>query len=50
MRYLDISEIECVDWQKYDIEVRHPEIIFTFNGYDEYNLVYEVHPISSVNG
>ena len=37
-------EIECVDWQKYDIEVRHPEIIFTFNGYDEYNLVTRVHP------
>jgi len=36
--------IECVDWRKYDLEVRHPEVIFTFNGYDEYNTVTRVHP------
>lgn len=36
--------IECTDWRKYDIEARHPEVIFTFNGYDEYNRITRVHP------
>ncbi len=35
--------IECTDWREYDIEARHPEAIFTFNGYDEYNRVTRVH-------
>ena len=36
--------IDCIDWEKYDIEARHPEVIFTFNGYDEYNYITQVHP------
>jgi hypothetical protein len=36
--------IECIDWQKYDIEARHPDVIFTFNPYDAGNYVTSVHP------
>jgi hypothetical protein len=36
--------IDCTDWKKYNIEERHPDVIFTFNPYDSYNLVTTVHP------
>lgn len=36
--------IACVDWQKYDIETRHPDIIVTFAPYDSCNYVTSVHP------
>ena len=36
--------LECVDWQKYDLEERHPDVIFTFAPYDGYNYVSRVHP------
>ncbi|MCL2221610.1 MAG: CDP-glycerol glycerophosphotransferase family protein [Oscillospiraceae bacterium] len=36
--------IECIDWQKYDIEERRPDAIFTFAPYDGYNYVSRVHP------
>jgi len=38
------ENIECVDWQKYDIEARRPDAIFTFNPYDAGNYVTTVHP------
>lgn len=38
------DNIEVTDWQQYDIEARHPDVIFTFNPYDEGNLVTRVHP------
>ena len=37
--------IECTDWQKYDIEARHPDVIVTYNPYDEGNYVTSVHPL-----
>jgi len=37
-------DIECADWQRYDIEARHPDIIVTYNPYDEGNNVTSVHP------
>nr|AGS52806.1 CDP-glycerol:poly(glycerophosphate) glycerophosphotransferase [uncultured bacterium contig00009] len=38
------KNIECVNWRKYDIEARHPDVIFTFNPYDGGNYVTSVHP------
>jgi hypothetical protein len=38
------SAIDCTDWQAYDIEARHPEVIFTFAPYDAGNYVTSVHP------
>lgn len=38
------DDIEITDWRKYNIEVRHPDVVFTFNPYDEGNLVTRVHP------
>lgn len=38
------DHIEVTNWQEYDIEARHPDIIFTFNGYDSGNYVTSVHP------
>ena len=35
--------IECTDWKQYDIEVRHPDVIFTFAPYDAGNYVTSVH-------
>lgn len=32
------------DWQAYDIEQRHPDVIFIHNPYDEHNHVTSVHP------
>lgn len=36
--------IECVDWQKYDIEARRPDVVVSFAPYDEGNYVTSVHP------
>jgi len=36
--------IECINWQEYDIEKREPDSIFTFNPFDDSNLVTCVHP------
>jgi len=38
------ENIECTDWWDYDIEVRHPDVIFTFAPYDAGNYVTSVHP------
>lgn len=36
--------VPITDWQKYDIEKRHPDIIVIHNPYDDGNLVTSVHP------
>ena len=36
--------IEITDWQEYNIEERHPDIIFTFAPYDDVNKITMVHP------
>ena len=38
------DRIECTDWREYDIEARHPDVVFTFNPYDAANYVTAVHP------
>jgi len=38
------SELDITDWKSYDIEARRPDVIFTFNPYDEMNIVTSVHP------
>jgi hypothetical protein len=38
------KNIPLTDWQKYNIEERHPDIIFIHNPYDGYNIVTSVHP------
>ena len=38
------GNIICTDWREYDIEVRRPDVIFTFNPYDAGNYVTSVHP------
>lgn len=35
---------DLTDWQKYDVESRHPDIIFIMNPYDGDNRVTSVHP------
>ncbi|MCL2187591.1 MAG: hypothetical protein FWC16_05860 [Defluviitaleaceae bacterium] len=35
---------QCIDWQAYDIEARRPDIIYTFNPYDDSNRVTAIHP------
>jgi hypothetical protein len=35
---------ECTDWREYDIEERQPDVIFTFNPYDEFGYMTSVHP------
>ncbi|MCL2153888.1 MAG: hypothetical protein FWH57_13240, partial [Oscillospiraceae bacterium] len=37
------DNIEITDWRKYDIAARGPDVIFTFNPYDEGNLVTRIH-------
>lgn len=37
------NEINITPYQDYDIEARHPDVIFTFNGYDEANVITRVH-------
>lgn len=36
--------VPVIDWQSYDLEQEHPDIIFFHNPYDEYNKVTSVHP------
>lgn len=36
--------VPITDWQKYDLEKRHPDVIFIHNPYDEANFVTSVHP------
>jgi hypothetical protein len=38
------KNVECTDWQKYDVEARRPDVIFTFAPYDAGNYVTSVHP------
>ncbi len=38
------STYKLVDCNSYDIEQRHPDIIYIMNPYDEYNSVTSVHP------
>jgi len=38
------KNIQLIDFRKYNIEERHPDIIFIHNPYDSYNLVTSVHP------
>ena len=38
------ANIEVIDWQSYNVEERHPDIIYVHNPYDEYNHVTSVHP------
>lgn len=38
------ANIEVTDWQTYNVEVRHPDIIFIHSPYDEGNYVTSVHP------
>jgi len=38
------KDIEIIDWQKYDFENRRPDIIYTHNPYDDWNLVTSIHP------
>ncbi len=35
---------ELVDWKKYNVEMRRPDIIYIMNPYDDRNLVTSVHP------
>jgi hypothetical protein len=37
------SSLECTDWLRYDITVRYPDVVFTFNPYDFHNFVTSVH-------
>jgi len=36
--------INVTPWQEYDIKLRHPDIIITFNAYDSFNGVSSIHP------
>ena len=36
--------VPITDYQTYDFEHRHPDIIFIHNPYDEYNYITSVHP------
>lgn len=38
------DKYELIDWQKYDVEARRPDVIFIMNPYDDCNLVTSVHP------
>ncbi|MCL2046635.1 MAG: CDP-glycerol glycerophosphotransferase family protein [Oscillospiraceae bacterium] len=37
-------DIECFDWELYDIEKRHPDVVITNNPFDAMNQVTSVHP------
>jgi hypothetical protein len=39
------ADITITDWREYDVEARHPDIIFIHNPYDSINLVTSVHPV-----
>ena len=36
--------VPITNWQEYDLEKRHPDVIFIHNPYDQYNFVTTVHP------
>ena len=36
--------VPVVDWKSYDVEARHPDVIFIHNPYDDGNLITSVHP------
>jgi len=38
------DNIEIVNWVEYDVEARHPDVIYVHNPYDEANAVSSVHP------
>lgn len=38
------GDVTVVDWQKFDLEARHPDVIFIHNPYDHINIVSSVHP------
>ena len=38
------ENIECTDWQQYDIKTRRPDAIVTFAPYDSANFVTSIHP------
>jgi hypothetical protein len=38
------ATIECTDWRGYNIEERHPDVIFTFSPYDDDGYITRVHP------
>lgn len=35
---------EVTDWQAYNVEMRHPDVVFIVNPYDDINRVTTVHP------
>ncbi|GHU18456.1 hypothetical protein FACS189475_03950 [Betaproteobacteria bacterium] len=38
------EDVPIIDWQKYNIEERHPDIIVIHSPFDEHNYVKSVHP------
>jgi len=38
------ANMEVTDWKEYNIEERHPDVIFTFNPYDSDNYISSVDP------
>lgn len=38
------GDIPITNWKEYDVEARHPDIIYIHNPYDEGNYVTSVHP------
>jgi hypothetical protein len=38
------ENIECTYYRDYDITTRYPDVIFTFNPYDNINVVTSIHP------
>lgn len=38
------NNIEITDWQTYDFEERHPDVVYIHNPYDGWNQVTSVHP------
>jgi hypothetical protein len=38
------DKIVCTDYREYDIAIRHPDVIFTFNPYDNSNMITSVSP------
>jgi hypothetical protein len=38
------DKFSCTLWTEYNMEARHPDVIFTFNPYDGNNLVTSIHP------
>ncbi|MCP1109100.1 hypothetical protein M2145_000482 [Lachnospiraceae bacterium PF1-21] len=38
------TDVKITDWQEYDIQSRHPDIIFIHSPYDDGNRVTSIHP------